>query len=78
MNTNSDMTSQTNVYLPWYKVPILWLMISLLTFTVIGGINLLLLAHNTNDTIVTEENYIPLDKKQALPGSNNTNKVNTD
>lgn len=77
MNTYNNTTSKTAVALPWYKVPILWLMISLLSFTVIGGINLFFLAHNSNDSIVTDKNYVPLDKKQANPSNSKNNKAKT-
>ena len=77
MISNNNTVSKTAVGLPWYRVPILWLMISLLTFTVIGGVNLFFLAHNTNDSIVTEKNYIPLDKKQANPSNAKNNKAKT-
>ena len=73
MNSNNS-TMQPTVGLPWYKVPILWLMISLLTCTVIAGVNMFFLAHNTNDSIVTDKNYVPLDKKQAH--SNNSKAQN--
>lgn len=65
MISQNAALSKPTVGLAWYKVPILWLMISLLSFTVVSGVYLFFLAHDTNDTIVTKKNYIPLDKKQA-------------
>lgn len=51
----------------WYKVPILWLMFALLGGTVISGIYMLVMSHDTNDSIVTESHLTPLSKKLALP-----------
>ena len=65
MISNNPTISEQSSGLAWYRVPILWLMISLLSFTVVSGVYLFFLAHDTNDTIVTDKNYVPLDKKQA-------------
>ena len=64
----NDSTTSARV-MPWYKVPIMWLMMALLGFTVIGGINLFILAHDTNDSVITDQKYQPLNKKQALSNS---------
>ncbi|MGK0273598.1 MAG: hypothetical protein ACI88H_004280 [Cocleimonas sp.] len=57
----------------WYKVPIMWFMIFMLGFTVISGVYLFFLAHDNNDSIVTESGYAPLNKKQAVPYKTNHN-----
>lgn len=72
MISNNPPISKSTVGLAWYRVPILWLMISLLSFTVISGVYLFFLAHDTNDMIITDKNYVPLDKKQAHSKKSNT------
>lgn len=73
MNSNNPTPPNTSSGMAWYKVPIMWLMMALLGFTVVSGVYLFILAHDTNDSIVTDNNYRPLDKKTAL--SNTTKKI---
>ncbi len=78
MNSNNQTSTNPTSVMAWYKVPIMWLMMALLGFTVISGVYLFWLAHDTNDSIVTDNNYRPLDKKTALPNtSKNTIKIDT-
>ena len=69
MNSNNHNAINPNITMAWYKVPIMWLMVALLSFTVISGIYLFQLAHDTNDTIVSDDRFIPVDKKLALPNT---------
>jgi len=78
MNTNNSSFQDKQTSMVWYKVPIMWLMISLLGFTVVSGIYLFILAHDTKDAVVIENNLTPLSKKLALPENINPSKRESD
>jgi len=78
MNTQTQSPANNKMPMVWYKVPIMWLMVGLLGFTVISGIYLFILAHDTKDTIVLENEFTPLSKKLALPENIIPSKPNTD
>jgi len=78
MNTQTQSQIDNKMPMVWYKVPIMWLMVGLLGFTVISGVYLFILAHDTKDTLVLENQLTPLSKKLALPENINPSKSNTD
>ena len=67
MNHDVPLDSKPLVRTPWYKVPILWFMISVLAFTVISGLTMLTFATRTQDAVIVEEGLQPLNKKQGMP-----------
>lgn len=75
MYSSTQKLKKHPIDMPWYKVPILWLMLGLLGSTVIAGVMMFIMAHNTKDSIVTNENFTPLSKKLALPDKVNPNKL---
>jgi len=78
MNTFSQSTNANKINIKWYKVPIMWLMLALLSSTVISGIYLFILAHDTQDRVVIEKEHTPLSKKLAFPENNHSSKLNSD
>ena len=74
MNAHSKSQTNNNKTMAWYKVPILWLMFGLLGSTVISGVSMFVLAHDTKDSLVVENQFTPLSKKLALPENINPSK----
>lgn len=63
-------------FMPWYRVPEVWLILILLGSTVIGSFALLAEAINTSDTHIVVPNDVPRPSRipptnPATPGANN-------